>query len=163
MEFDLKSSLYMEDLADKVIFWDIDGVLAPYRFNGHVGVLDTYDGMTREEVMNDIFILRKPSKYVRSIAMSCKARRHVVCGHVLYAKEMKDKEVWLDEHYPFIKDRLFIQCGDSKAIAILDYCGKNGINLNDVLFIDDRLDILREAESKGINAWHISSLMDALC
>lgn len=24
-----------QDLKDKYVFWDIDGTLAPYRFNGH--------------------------------------------------------------------------------------------------------------------------------
>ena len=37
MQFNLKSTLSKEDTKDKYIFWDIDGTLAPYRFNNHVG------------------------------------------------------------------------------------------------------------------------------
>lgn len=30
-------TILKEDLKNKYIFWDIDGTLAEYRFNGHVG------------------------------------------------------------------------------------------------------------------------------
>lgn len=32
-------SIKLKDTKNKYIFWDIDGTLAPYRFNDHVGVL----------------------------------------------------------------------------------------------------------------------------
>lgn len=36
-----------QDLKDKYVFWDIDGTLAPYRFNGHVADPDgTDNGMS---------------------------------------------------------------------------------------------------------------------
>lgn len=39
-------SVRQSDLENKYVFWDIDGTLAPYRFNDHVsdpeGTNDTY-------------------------------------------------------------------------------------------------------------------------
>lgn len=50
----------------KIIFWDIDGVLASYRFNNHVGIDDgTHNGMSKEEVDNGCFLYRKPSKHMQ--------------------------------------------------------------------------------------------------
>ena len=59
--------LYSIDLYDgminssitkgKIIFWDIDGVLASYRFNNHVGVDDgTHNGMSLDV---EIFPVRR--------------------------------------------------------------------------------------------------------
>ena len=47
-----------------------------------------------------------------------------------------------------------------KADEILRYCKENDIDLRDVLFVDDRLAILKDAERKGIESWHVSSFFD---
>ncbi len=36
MEFNLKAMLTKSETKNKYMFWDIDGTLAPYRFNGHL-------------------------------------------------------------------------------------------------------------------------------
>ena len=49
------------------MFWDIDGTLAPYRFNGHI--LDpngTNNGMSLKEIEDGIFLDRKPSKHMQN-------------------------------------------------------------------------------------------------
>lgn len=46
-----------KDLENKYIFWDIDGTLAAYRFNGHVADPEgTDNGMSIKEIDNDIFL-----------------------------------------------------------------------------------------------------------
>lgn len=46
-------------LRDKYVFWDIDGTLAPYRFNDHVSDPDgTDNGMSLREIEDDIFLTR---------------------------------------------------------------------------------------------------------
>lgn len=40
------------------------------------------------------------------------------------------------------------------------YSLKYKINLKDIAFVDDRLDVLRKAEEKGIKAYHRSSFTD---
>lgn len=47
-----------------------------------------------------------------------------------------------------------------KVQTILTYCYKYSIPLSEVIFVDDILSYLREAEKKGIEAWHISSFLD---
>ena len=49
-------SVEKSDLENKYIFWDIDGTLAPYRFNDHVADLDgTCNGMSLHEIEEHIF------------------------------------------------------------------------------------------------------------
>ena len=60
MQFNLKSTLTKADTKDKYIFWDIDGTLAPYRFNNHVGDPEgTNSGMS----LNDIIEYINLAKY----------------------------------------------------------------------------------------------------
>jgi|GEM_PF-6309524 len=58
-----------------------------------------------------------------------------------------------------IKDRIFVYVSASKADCIINYCEKNGINLKNIIFDDDVIKYLREAEIKGINSWLLSSTL----
>ncbi len=147
-------------LKDKIVFWDIDGTLASYRFNGHVSSSDGSDnGMSLDEINEGIFLKRVPSRFMQNILKNADVRKNIVLGHVLCDKSIEDKNVWLDRFFPMIEERIFIK-GSSKGKAILEYCEKNSIDIKDVVFIDDSLNILREAERLGINSWHISSFLD---
>jgi len=75
-------------------------------------------------------------------------------------KEIDDKYIWLDEYYPMIEERLLVFENFSKADCIIEYCKNANIELNDVIYIDDIIKYLREAERKGIESWHISSFLD---
>ncbi len=81
-------------------------------------------------------------------------------GHCQVEMEMRDKEIWLDKYYPVIKDRLLVYEDKSKADTILQYCKEHGINVNDIVYVDDVIPFLREAERKGIRSFHISSFLD---
>ena len=44
-------SVSIKDLENKYVFWDIDGTLAPYRFNNHVAdPTGTNNGMSLKEI-----------------------------------------------------------------------------------------------------------------
>lgn len=162
MQFNLKATLTKEDTKDKYIFWDIDGTLAPYRFNNHVGDPEgTNSGMSLKEIEDGIFLERKPSKHMQKVIEECGAKENIIMSHCINEKERNDKEKWLDIYYPSITKRVFpIYENESKADTILEYCKSNNIPLDEVIFVDDVITILREAEKKGINAWHISSFLD---
>ena len=149
------------DLCNKYIFWDIDGTLAPYRFNGHVADPDgTNNGMSLQEIDDHVFLLREPSHHMQHIIATCGAKKHIIMGHCQVEMDMRDKEIWLDKYYPVIKDRLLVYEDKSKADTILQYCKEHGINVNDIVYVDDVIPFLREAERKGIKSFHISSFLD---
>lgn len=156
-------SVTKNDLENKYVFWDIDGTLAPYRFNDHVSDPDgTNNGMSLKEIDERIFLTRKPSQHMMKVVYSCGARRNFIMGHCRVQQEMDDKQLWLDKHFPIIRrqDRIFTFENISKADSIVEYCAGHRIDLKDVVYVDDVLAFLREAERKGIKSYHISSFLD---
>ena len=156
-------SVRKSDLENKYVFWDIDGTLAPYRFNDHVSDLEgTNNGMSLKEISEHIFLTRKPSQHMMKVVYSCGARRNFIMGHCQVQQEMDDKQLWLDKHFPIIKrqDRLLTFENISKADSIIEYCAGHRIDLKDAVYVDDVLVFLREAERKGIKSYHISSFLD---
>ena len=156
-------SVTKSDLENKYVFWDIDGTLAPYRFNDHVSDPEgTNNGMSLKEISEHIFLTRKPSQHMMKVVYSCGARRNFIMGHCQVQQEMDDKQLWLDKHFPIIKrqDRILTFENISKADSIVEYCAGHRIDLKDVVYVDDVLAFLREAERKGIKSYHISSFLD---
>lgn len=156
-------SVRKSDLENKYVFWDIDGTLAPYRFNDHVSDPEgTNNGMSLKEISEHIFLTRKPSQHMMKVVYSCGARRNFIMGHCQVQQEMDDKQLWLDKHFPIIKrqDRILTYENISKADSIVEYCAGHRIDLKDVVYVDDVLAFLREAEQKGIKSYHISSFLD---
>lgn len=157
----ISGNALIKDLQNKYVFWDIDGTLAPYRFNNHVADPNgTNNGMSIQEIEKGIFLARKPSRHIQKVLSTCDAKENIVMGHCQVEKEIQDKQLWLDEHYPMIKERLLVYEYKSKADTILQYCKSHNINLDDVVYVDDVISFLREAERKGIKSYHISSFLD---
>lgn len=153
-------NILKEDLKNKYIFWDIDGTLAEYRFNGHVGDPEGINnGMSIKEIYDGVFLSRQPSKHMQKILDNCNAKQHIVMGHCQIQKEMDDKQIWLDKYYPIIKERLLVYEDKSKADTILAYCKEHNIDLKNIIYVDDVISFLREAERKGIKSYHISSFL----
>lgn len=151
------------DLENKYVFWDIDGTLAPYRFKDHVADPDgTNNGMSLEEIDEHIFLTREPSAHMKNIVYTCGAKKNIIMGHCQVQQEIDDKQLWLDKYFPIIKrpDRIFTFESIPKAESILNYCNTHNIDLQDVVYADDVLSFLREAERKGIKSYHISSFLD---
>lgn len=150
-----------DDLKDKYVFFDIDGTLAAYRFNDHVSdPLGTSNEMSILEIEDGIFFKRKPSLLMQKVLLENEAKENIALSYCLNEKERTDKNLWLDKYYPMIKKRFLIDLDKNKARTILDYCHDNNILLKDVIFVDDVLDYLREAERLGIKSYHISSFLD---
>lgn len=150
-----------DNLKDKYVFFDIDGTLAAYRFNDHVSdPLGTSNGMSILEIEAGIFFKRKPSLLMQKVLLENEAKENIALSYCLNEKERSDKNLWLDKYYPMIKKRFLIDLDKNKARTILDYCHDNNILLKDVIFVDDVLDYLKEAERLGIKSYHISSFLD---
>ena len=149
------------DTKNKYIFWDIDGTLAAYRFNDHVGDPNrTNNGMSLEEIEKGIFLERLPSKFMQRVVSECQAQQNIIMSHCQVQKEMDDKNLWLDKYYPNITERILTFENIPKYESILAYCKNKNISLKDCIFIDDVLAHLRKAEQMGIKSYHISSFLD---
>ena len=84
-----------------------------------------------------------------------------MCSSDLSDEFSQEKIKWLEKHFPEIAtsrggtDMMFIKWPhDNKVAALKRICLNKNISTDNVLLIDDNLDILREANSKGIKAIH---------
>lgn len=116
--------------------------------------------MSEQEINEGVFLTRKPSKFMQNVVSTCQSKKNIILGHYLTKKEIEDKHIWLNTHFPNILERFFVPTSVSKADIILKYCEQNNINLKDVIFVDDTAAIIKEAEKKGISSWLISSFLD---
>ena len=56
-----------KDFRDKYVFWNIDGTLASYRFNGHVDAPDRTDNdMSLKEIEDNVFLQNTIAAYAES-------------------------------------------------------------------------------------------------
>lgn len=77
-------------MENKYVFWDIDGTLAPYRFNGHVADPDgTDNGMSLKEIGDGIFLTREPSEHMRNVLNTCNAKENIVMDIARLKKKWK--------------------------------------------------------------------------
>ncbi len=156
-----KSMITVKETKGKYIFWDIDGTLAGYRFNGHLASPDgSENGMSVEEIEEGVFLKRKPSLHMQKVLSTCKAKQNIILGHICNEKEIEDKKKWLKKHFPNITEILFIPMEELKHDRILKYCQDRKIDVDKVIFVHDILTILRQAERAGITSYHISSFFD---
>lgn len=87
-------SIKLKDTKNKYIFWDVDGTLAPYRFNDHVGDPDgTENGMSIDEINKHVFLYRDPSRHMQRVIKECMAKENIVMGHCQIRQELEDKQV----------------------------------------------------------------------
>ncbi len=159
--FNNKSMITIAETKNKYIFWDIDGTLAAYRFNDHVGDPNgTNNGMSIEEIEKGIFLERSPSKFMQQVVDSCQAKQNIIMSQCQIQKEMDDKHLWLDKYYPTITERILTFENVPKFESIISYCNNKNIAIKDCIFVDDVLSNLRDAEKNGIKSYHITSFLD---
>ena len=155
----------LEKLKDKYVFFDVDGTLSEYRYNDKLysGGRPELGCQTLEDLLfSKLFSKARPLKTMRKIVSNLDSNKVFVLGTIVTNNEIEQKYTWLKENYPNIKHEniCFISSTMLKPEVILEYCKHLNINKEDVVFVDDRLDVLRKAEELGITAYHPSSFME---
>ena len=155
----------LEKLKDKYVFFDVDGTLSEYRYNDKLynGDRPELGCQTLEDLLfSNLFSKARPLKTMQKIVSNLDSNRVFVLGTIVTNNEIEQKNTWLKENYPNIKREniCFISSTMLKPEVILEYCKYLNINKEDVVFVDDRLDVLRKAEELGITAYHPSSFME---
>lgn len=155
----------LNKLKDKYVFFDLDGTLSEYRYNDKL-----YGGMSPELgcqslsdlLFSNLFSKARPLKTMQKIVENLDSNKIFILGTIVTNHEAEQKYEWLDKNYPNIKkdNIIFISSTMMKPNVILEYIKKLNINIKDVVFVDDRLDVLRKSEELGITAYHPSSFME---
>ncbi len=155
----------LKKLKEKYVFFDVDGTLSEYRFNDKLysGGCPELGCQTLEDLLfSNLFANARPLKNMQSIISQLNSDKIFVLGTIVTNNEINQKYKWLEKNYPNIKKEniIFISSTMMKPKVIIEYVKKLDINLQDTVFVDDRLDVLRKAEELGITAYHPSSFVE---
>ena len=149
----------------KIVFIDVDGTLSEYRYNDRLyggGCSELGCQSLDDLLFNDLFYRARPLKTMQKIIENLDGNKIFVLGTVTTNNEIDQKYKWLSEHYPNIKrENMFFICSTLlKPEVIIEYCKHYKIDIKQVAFIDDRIDVLRKAETLGIESYHPSSFTE---
>lgn len=155
----------LEKLKEKYVFFDVDGTLSEYRHHDQV-----YAGRNPElgcQTLNDLlfgdlFLKSRPLKTMQKVVSQLDSNKIFVLGTVVTNNEVNQKYIWLEKNFPNFKKEniIFISSTMLKPEVILEFTKKYNINIKDVAFVDDRMDVIRKAEELGITAYHPSSFTE---
>lgn len=155
----------LKKLKEKYVFFDVDGTLSEYRFNDKLysGGCPELGCQSLEDLLfSNLFANARPLKNMQNIISQLDSDKVFILGTIVTNNEINQKYKWLEENYPNIKKEniIFISSTMMKPNVIIEYTKKLDINLQDTVFVDDRLDVLRKAEELGITAYHPSSFVE---
>lgn len=155
----------LKKLKEKYVFFDVDGTLSEYRFNDKLysGGCPELGCQSLEDLLfSNLFANARLLKNMQNIISQLNSDKIFVLGTIVTNNEINQKYKWLEENYPNIKKEniIFISSTMMKPNVIIEYAKKLDINLQDTVFVDDRLDVLRKAEELGITAYHPSSFAE---
>lgn len=152
-----------EKLKGKYVFFDIDGTLSEFRYNNKLFSDNDYGCQSLKDLLfGDLFYKARPLKTMQEIISMLDSDKVFVLGTVFTNNEARQKYKWLAENFPNIKEGniIFINRAEIKPLVILEYAKYFKLNISEIVFVDDRLDVLREAEKLGIECYHPSSFVD---
>lgn len=152
----------LENLKGKYVFFDVDGTLSEYRFNDmlYAGKCPEFGCQSLKDLLfSDLFYKSRPLKTMQNVISSLDPDKVFVLGTIVTNNEVNQKYKWLEENYPSIKREniIFISSTMLKPDVIIEYSKKLNVDVHNIAFVDDRLDVLRKAEEFGIKAYHPSS------
>lgn len=155
----------IDKLKNKYVFFDIDGTLSEYRYNDKVygGECTELGSQSLEDILfNDLFYKARPLRTMQKVVNNLDSDKVFILGAATTNTEIDQKYKWLSENYPNIKrtNTFFICSTLLKPEVIIEYCKHYNIDIKQVVFVDDRIDVLRKAESLGIKSYHPSSFME---
>lgn len=155
----------IEKLRDKYVFFDVDGTLSEYRYNDKLygGGCPELGCQSLEDLLfNDLYYNARPLKTMQQIINELDSNKIFILGAITTNTEINQKYRWLSKHYPSIKmENVFFICSTLlKPEVIIECCKHYEIDIKDVAFVDDRIDVLRKAESLGIKSYHPSSFTE---
>ncbi len=157
--------VYVRKIKDKYVFFDVDGTLSEYRYNDilYGGKCPELGCQSLEDFLfGELFYKARPLKTMQKIIENLDSDKIFILGAVVTNNEIEQKYKWLNENYPKIKreNMFFINSTMLKPEAIIEYSRHFNIPLEKIVFVDDRLDVLRKAEEYGIALYHPSSFME---
>lgn len=155
----------IKKLKEKYVFFDVDGTLSEYRYDDKLygGGCSLLGCQSLEDLLfNNLFYKARPLKTMQNIIENLDSDKIFILGAVTTNTEIDQKYLWLNKYFPNIKrENIFFICSTMlKPEVIVEYCKHYNLDIKNVVFVDDRIDVLRKAEEMGITAYHPSSFTE---
>lgn len=155
----------IEKLKDKYVFFDIDGTLSEYRYKDRLysGECSEFGCQSLEDLLfSDLFYRARPLKTMQKVIEKLDSNKIFILGAAATNTEIDQKYKWLAKYYPNIKrENIFFICSTLlKPEVIIEFCKHYNIDIKKTAFVDDRIDVLRKAETLGIDSYHPSSFTE---
>lgn len=154
----------LDKLKDKYVFFDIDGTLSEYRYKDQLYASRCPElgcQSLSDLLFSNLFINARPLKTMQKIISQLDSNNIYILSTVVCNNEIRQKYVWLEKNYPNIKKENIIFIGSTmlKPEVMLEYAKHYNIKLEDIVFVDDRIDVLRKSKEMGIVSYHPSSFV----
>ncbi len=152
-------------LANKYVFFDVDGTLSEYRYEDKLygGECSELGCQSMKNLLfGNLFLQARPLKTMQNLVSQLDSDKIYILGTIVTNNEINQKYEWLEKNYPYFKKEniIFVSSTMLKVNVLLEYAKKLNVKTEDIVFIDDRLDVLRKAEENNITAYHPSSFME---
>ncbi len=153
----------LEKLKNKYVFFDVDGTLAEYRYNDHVSGGNGWGGQTYEELFfGNVFVNNRPLKTMLHLIEQLEPEKVFVLGAITTNHEIDEKQEWFAKYYPMIKKEniIFVANSELKVVALEQYAKKLNITKEEIVFIDDKHETIRQTEEAGFKSYHVTSFVE---
>ena len=152
-------------LKNKYVFFDVDGTLSEYRYEDKLygGGCSELGCQNMENLLfGNLFLNARPLKTMQNLISKLDCDKIFILGTIVTNNEINQKYEWLQKNYPYFKKEniIFVSSTMLKVNVLLEYAKKLNIKTEDIVFVDDRLDVLRKAEENNFTVYHPSSFME---
>jgi phosphoglycolate phosphatase-like HAD superfamily hydrolase len=150
---------------DKVIIWDVDGVLAAYEYGerNHNACLDLeWDEYLKE---HDVYETARPlATLQRWMAEHASSKRMFVCTTASNMEEFKRKAAFVIRNYPIQEKSIFMVKDQTEKLDIIKQIHNTyfpELEEQYVIVVDDTVKILTHVqENSGYSTIHISAFIN---
>lgn len=152
----------VESLKGKLVFLDLDGTLAEFRFSDMIAPEKITGDFLYALAFNKIYDNVRPLATMQEVVKQLNPDKIYILGAITLNSEIDEKYAWLAKYYPSIKKEniIFVNNAEIKIEMLEVYKRKFNLDYKDIVFIDDMHRTIQLAELRGFKSYHPTSFVD---
>lgn len=154
----------LEQLKDKIVLFDFDGVLCTYRADKLKTHVSEDEYLRRFIGDKDVYYASWAPETVKNIVSKLNPDNVYVLSDMAHTFELRKKTEFIGKEYPSIKpENILFTRSNYKGIVIDEMYNQRifgeGYSKSDIILIDDQLDVIQLVEELGYTCYHVSLLL----